>query len=99
MLAQRSGEDLPSNSDRLAVLALSVEAAAQLGGIEAVSARVDALSAFAGRFILVDRAWAVWGPTDRVLGVAHAARGDTTAAAEHFARAERQLAAAGAAWP
>ena len=99
VLASVLAEDLPSNSDRLAVLALSVEAAARLGEIEAASARVDALSAFAGRFILVDRAWAVWGPTDRVLGVALAARGDATAAAEHFARAERQLAAAGAAWP
>ena len=91
--------ELPANPDRLVVLTLSVEAAARLGEIDAAAARVDALRPFAGRLVLVDRAWAVWGPTDRVLGVALAARGDAAAAAEHFAQAEQQLAAIGAgAW-
>jgi hypothetical protein len=92
-------DELPANPDRLVVLSLSVEAAARLGEIDAVAARVDALRPFAGRLVLVDRAWAVWGPTDRVLGVALAARGDAAAAAEHFAQAEQQLTAIGAgAW-
>jgi DNA-binding SARP family transcriptional activator len=92
-------DELPANPDRLAVLALSVEAAARLGEIDAAAKRVDALIPFAGRLILVDRAWAVWGPTARVLGIAHAARGDATAAAEYFGQAEQQLAAIGAgAW-
>jgi hypothetical protein len=86
-------EELPANPDRLAVLALSVEAATRLGELEASGPRLDELLPFAGRFILVDRAWAVWGPTSRVLGDAFAARGDATAAAEFHAQADRQLSA------
>jgi DNA-binding SARP family transcriptional activator len=90
-------DELPTNPDRLAVLALSVEAAARLGEIDAAAARVDTLRSFAGRLILVDRAWAVWGPTSRVLGLALAARGED--ATEHLAQAEQQLTAIGAgAW-
>ena len=88
-------EALPANPDRLAVLALSVEAAARLGEIEAARQRVDELLPFAGRLILVDRAWAIWGPTSRVLGLALAALGDEAAAAEFHAQADRQLSAVG----
>jgi DNA-binding SARP family transcriptional activator len=97
LLGSVLADELPANPDRLAVLALSVEAAARLGEIDAAAARVDALRPFTGRLILVDRAWAVWGPTSRVLGLALAARGED--ATEHFTQAEQQLTAVGAgAW-
>ena len=87
---------LPADIDRLAVLALTAEAAARLGATEEAGALGEVLAAFPGRFVLVDRAWATWGTTSRVLGVVAGARGDLAAATRHFEAAAREHEAAGA---
>jgi DNA-binding SARP family transcriptional activator len=94
-----AGDRLPTDIDRLAVIALTAEAAARLGATEHAATLGDALAAFPGRFVLIDRAWAVWGTTSRVLGVVAVACGDVAAATQHFESAAREHSAAGAnAW-
>ena len=87
---------LPSDIDRLAVLALGAEVAARLGAVAAAERLGRELAPFAGRLILIDRAWAVWGPVSRVLGLVAAVAGDTDAAAGHFAAATAELERIGA---
>ena len=91
-----SEERLPADVDRLAVLALTVEAAARLGETETAAHLVDALGRFPGRFAMIDRGWGCWGSTSRVLGIAAAGRGDTAGAKRHFDAAVREHTAAGA---
>ena len=96
VLAPLLEDALPTNIDRLAVLALTAEAAARLGADRHAATLGQSLAPFAGRFVLIDRAWATWGATSRVLGVVAAARGDIAAATRHFEAAARECATAGA---
>jgi hypothetical protein len=89
------GARLPADTDRLVVLALTAEMSARLGDLDAAARLAAELVPFAGRFVLVDRAWAVWGTTSRVLAIVAAAQGETGAAEHHF-DAARSIEATGA---
>jgi hypothetical protein len=73
-------------------------AAARLGELDAARRLGAGLRPFSGRFVLIDRGWAVWGSTSHALGVTAAALGDHAAAGRHFDDALRLQAAGAEAW-
>ena len=89
-----AGPPAPPNLDRLPAQALVAEAAARLGDHALAQTLAAQLEPFAGRFVVIDRGWAVWGSLSRVLAVVAAARGERELATRHFDAAAREHTAA-----
>jgi eukaryotic-like serine/threonine-protein kinase len=68
-------------------LALLAEPVAALGSAEQVARLAEALAPHAGRNVVMDDAWAAFGPVARSLGLLAAASGRAEEAGRHFARA------------
>jgi hypothetical protein len=72
---------------RLCGLALLAEPAAALGGPERIGRLAELLAPHGDRNVVMDDAWAAFGPVARSLGVLAAAAGDAERAGRHFAHA------------